>query len=75
MDNFGKKARDKVTGFEGIITAKCFYLFDRETYGISPPAKDGKLLDTEWFFVDRVEILDGDIDHAEVRAEKNGSTS
>ena len=27
MKNFGKKGKDKVTGLEGVITAKIFYMY------------------------------------------------
>ena len=32
MEKLGKKAKDKITGFEGIITAKCDYLWVCSVY-------------------------------------------
>ena len=36
MENLGKKAKDKITGFEGIIVGKIIYLFGCNQYGIAP---------------------------------------
>ena len=48
MENFGKKGKDKVTGLEGIITAKIFYMYGCAQYGITPPVdKDGKRRELE----------------------------
>ena len=59
MVNLGKKARDKVTGFEGIITCKITYLYDSPQYGIAAAVKEegGKASDIGWFTVGRVEII------------------
>lgn len=55
----GKKAKDRVTGVEGVITSLCFDLFgciqgclDR---GMD---KDGKPFDQRWYDVSRLEITD-----------------
>lgn len=57
--NAGKPARDKVTGFQGVITARIEYLTGCAQYGIAPPAKDGKVENTQYFDETRVEILAG----------------
>jgi hypothetical protein len=72
MFNLGKEAKDKVTGFEGIIIGKITYLYGCNQYGISPKAKDGKVLDTNWFDEGRIEIIGNGIKPEEVRVEKNG---
>ncbi len=69
--NFGKAARDKVTGFEGIITAKVQFLTGCDQYGIAPPAKDGKIGETNYFDIKRVEITGPGINVEEVKDEKD----
>lgn len=56
-NNLGKRARDRVSGFEGVIVGLCEYLTGCNQYGIQPPAKDGKLDSAQWFDVYRVEII------------------
>ena len=72
MKYLGKEARDKVTGFEGIIIGKINYLFGCAQYGISPKAKDGKVNETNWFDEGRIEIIGEGIAPDEVKADKNG---
>jgi hypothetical protein len=72
MQNLGKKAKDKVTGFEGIIVGKTSYLFGCNSYGITPAAAEGKVNDTCWFDEGRIEILGDGILPSAVQAEKNG---
>ena len=55
--SMGKLARDKVTGFEGVIVGVCAYLTGCDQYGIQPPAKDGEIKPSQWFDVHRVEIV------------------
>lgn len=57
MRNFGKRAKDKVTGFTGIIYARCSYITGCDQYGLMTKAgKDGSYK-TDFFDVHRVEIL------------------
>ena len=72
MENLGKKARDKVTGFEGIIIGMTVYLFGCNVYGLAPKAKDGKVGDTLWFDEGRIEITGKGVEPASVKAAKNG---
>ena len=72
MENLGKKARDKVTGFEGIIIGMCVYLYGCEQYGIAPKAKGGKLEESHWFDIGRIEILGEGVTQKSVRAKKPG---
>jgi hypothetical protein len=58
MEKFGKEAKDKITGFTGIITCKISYMFGCNQYGIAPKINaDGKRLDVEWFDEGRIEII------------------
>lgn len=68
----GLQARDKITGFEGILVGKVDYLFGCTQYGIAPPVKDGKLGDTNFFDEGRIEIIGPGITKEEVTAEKPG---
>lgn len=73
MKNLGKKARDKITGFEGIIIGKTTYLYGCGCYGITPKAKeDGSILDTCWFDEGRVEIIGEGVTPDSVRVEQPG---
>lgn len=71
MENLGKKAKDKVTGFEGIIVSKITYLTGCDQYGITPPAKDGKVAGTDYFDVKRVEIIGDGVSIESVADEKD----
>lgn len=73
MENFGKKAKDKVTGFIGIITAKCYYLYGCAQYGLTPGIdKEGKLNNIAWFDEGRIEIIGEGINPSDVRVKDNG---
>jgi hypothetical protein len=68
----GQEAKDKITGFKGILTAKVDYLFGCTQYGIAPESKDGKVQDTAYFDEGRIEITGPGITAEEVQAEKPG---
>lgn len=72
MIKLGVKARDKITGFEGIITGRAQYITGCDQYVLVPPVKDGKVGDSQWFDEGRIEITGPGISAAEVTAEKNG---
>ena len=76
MFDLGKQARDKVTGFKGIITGHAKHLYGCDTYGLTPAVdKDGKVTDAYWFDEGRIEITGEGINPADVKAEKNGAGS
>lgn len=69
----GKKAKDKITGFEGILTAKCSYLTGCDQYGITPPVdKDGKRQEVQWFDEGRIEVIGDGFTPESVKADNNG---
>ncbi len=72
MIELGKKAKDKITGFEGIITGRAQYLYGCDQYCIVPPAKDGKIEQGQWFDEGRVEVVGRGVLPEEVRVEKPG---
>ena len=75
MNNMGKKARDKITGFEGVIVSKISYVTGCDQYGITPPAKDGDVKSTQYFDVGRVEVLGESISVSDVSGKKKGGPS
>ena len=75
MKNIGKVGMDKVTGFKGIITGKCDYLYGCSQYLLTPKvSKEGGKQDGGWFDEGRIEILlsEEGIKPEEVKAKKNG---
>jgi len=74
MIKLGQKAKDKVTGFEGIIIARIEYLFGCNQYGLAPEAKDGKT-ETCWFDEGRITVLGNGILPEEVTGTKPGGVN
>ncbi|MCY1290512.1 hypothetical protein D9M70_396610 [compost metagenome] len=66
MIELGKRARDKITGFEGIVTGRAQYLTGCDQYVLAPPAKDGNLSRGEWFDEGRLMVLGDGIRPEEV---------
>ena len=55
----GEKAKDKITGFTGIIVAKVEYLNGCTQYCLKPKAgKDGKMPEGEYIDIQQVELID-----------------
>lgn len=55
----GKKAKDKITGFEGILVSRIIFLFGCEQWGIAGQSfdeKEAKRAPTEYFDDGRIEI-------------------
>jgi hypothetical protein len=55
----GDRVKDRISGFEGIITARSEYLFSGPRVYVEPclPGDDSKLLPGEWFDIARVEAV------------------
>lgn len=53
----GKRAKDAVTGFEGVVTSLSFDLYGCIQIVITPPAENGKYKDGHWLDISRMEIL------------------
>jgi len=59
IDLLGKTARDRVTGFEGVVSSVSFDLYGCIQAAVTPSVdKDGKTRDGHWFDVNRLEITD-----------------
>lgn len=72
MIELGQKGRDKVTGFEGIITGRAQYLTGCDQYNLVPPVKDGKLEGAQWFDEGRIGVTGPAITAADVAGPKPG---
>jgi hypothetical protein len=58
LDLLGRSGRDRVTGFEGVITSISFDLYGCIQVAVCPRVdKDGKLLDGKWLDVHRIEPI------------------
>ena len=57
IELLGFKAKDKVTGFTGVIDSVCFDAYGCIQASLKPPMnKDGQIPDGFWFDVTRLEI-------------------
>lgn len=59
MDILGRKVRDRVTRLEGVATCLSFDLYGCIQVVVTPGVgADGKLDDSKWFDVSRLDVLD-----------------
>lgn len=72
MIDLGLRGRDKVTGFEGIITGRAQYIYGCDQYVLVPPVKDGKCGENQWFDEGRIEVLGPGLNAESVRVDKPG---
>ena len=73
MFELGVKAKDKLTGFEGVIVGRAQYLTGCTQYCLTPPAKDGELRDSHWFDEARLVLLpEPVVEPKTVQGERNG---
>lgn len=70
----GKIAKDKITGFTGIVTGKAEYLTGCNQFLLMPPcAENGAFVEGQWFDEGRLSVLPGEgISKESVSAEENG---
>lgn len=71
MLNLGSKARDKVSGVEGILTVRTEWLHGGDRYDIQPPSKDGKIPDSQTFDEPQIEILESAPKHIDIQSPAN----
>ena len=70
----GQEAKDKITGFQGLITGHADYLTGCDQYILQPKCeKNGIYPDATWFDEGRLELIGEGMKKKEVKAEKNGS--
>jgi hypothetical protein len=54
----GRTARDRITGFIGVVSSVGFDLYGCVQAAITPPLdKDGKLVEGRWFDTNRLELV------------------
>lgn len=71
--NLGKEAKDKITGFKGVITGHAEYLTGCDQYLLQPNCDDVKKYpESNWFDEGRVDFLQESIKQEEVLADENG---
>lgn len=69
----GVKARDKITGFQGIVVSTSQWLTGCDRVALKPPVdKDGKEQEAGWFDIGAVEYVGEGIHAMEVKADKDG---
>jgi len=68
----GKKAKDKISGFTGIITSRIQYLTGCDQYGIKPKIKaDGEPIEVSYFDEGRIEIVGDGMTTTDVKSDKD----
>lgn len=74
---FGTKARDRVTGFTGIVTGHCKYMYGCDQYDLKPQVDEkNNYQEGRWFDEGRIEVItENVISPEEVQVEKNGGPS
>jgi hypothetical protein len=69
----GDKVRDTITSFTGTITGIAFYLNGCIQCAVVPSVdKDGKIIDTEWFDQQQLEIVTPESKRATPKIGPNG---
>jgi hypothetical protein len=71
----GQKAKDKITGFEGIITGHSDYLTGCDQYLIQPICGSDNIIEYPrgtWFDEGRIEIIKDKMTKEDVKGKKNG---
>lgn len=59
LPDLGDKVRDKVTGFEGIVTTHAKHLTGCDRLWVEPTVgEDGKKRDGHWIDIDMIEIVE-----------------
>ena len=69
MIKLGLKAKDKITGFKGIITARVQYITGCDQYCLVPKASGGEIKDGQYFDESRLDIVGKGIKVKEVQDE------
>ena len=73
LHEMGARAKDKITGFEGIITGRADHITGCNTYGLKGKlSKNGKPQEAEWFDEGMIIITGKGIEPNSVKAKDNG---
>ena len=72
----GKIGKDKITGFTGILTARCEFLTGCNRYCLQPQElREGKPIESIYFDEAQIEIISNGILPKDVQGDENGSCS
>lgn len=72
----GVKAKDKITGFHGIITSRCEFLTGCNRYCIQPTNLiEGKPVESIYFDEAQIEVIGEGIDPSKVQGVEKGACS
>jgi hypothetical protein len=72
----GKRAKCKITGFSGIITARVEFLTGCDRYCIQPTElKDFVVIESQYFDEGQIEIVGEGLTTEDVKSEKKGACS
>ncbi len=73
--NLGDEAKDKITGFQGILTGYAEYLTGCNQYVLQPKceATADKYPEGQWFDEGRIELVGNALTKDDVKGEKNGA--
>lgn len=59
MIELGDRAKDRVTGFTGIVTGHARHMTGCDTYGLTPPVNDkGETREAQWFDETRLDVTE-----------------
>ena len=73
MIELGKMGKDKITGFEGIITGYCQYIYGCGQYLLTPVIKEGNdKKESHWLDEGRIEEIGDGITAKEVQTDEPG---
>lgn len=73
MLQLGKKGKDKITGFTGVITGRSTWLFGCDQYCLTPVVDEkGDLKEGKWFDEGRIEITGDGFKESEVQVKEPG---
>ena len=76
IHKLGDKAKDKITGFKGILTARCEFLTGCNRYCIQPTKlKNGQPIDSIYFDEAQIEIIGEGILASDVQGDDKGACS
>lgn len=56
--NLGDRVKDRITGFEGVVTGVVHYITGCNQVLVAPKAVDNAFKPGEWFDIDRCEVIE-----------------
>lgn len=59
MIELGASAKDKITGFSGVVTGFCQYITGCNQALLCPKGKGGKFEEPRWFDEQRLDVIKG----------------